>query len=164
MLAIGQRAYFQTAELKAGRWTGGDNVYLHRKVLGVVGTGHIGASMARLAQAIGMQVLAWTFDPSPPPSPPELVVALRRLDELLTVADVVSRYVKLTDADRGLIGARELRAHEAGRPAREDGTRRGRRHGGAGRSSASRRLGCARWTCSTLNPCLLVTRLLAWSR
>ena len=65
MLALAKRAYFQTAELKAGRWIGGDNVYLRGKVLGIVGTGNIGARMARLAHAIGMEVLAWTFDPSP---------------------------------------------------------------------------------------------------
>jgi len=107
MLAIAKRAYFQTAELKAGRWTGGDNVYLHGKVLGIVGTGQIGASMARLAQAMGMQVLAWTFNPTPARAA-ELGVRFVGLDELLRVADVVSLHVKLTDRSRGLIRAREL--------------------------------------------------------
>ena len=107
MLALAKRAYFQTAELKAGRWTGGDNVYLHGKVLGIVGTGHIGGSMARLAQAIGMELLAWTFAPSPARAA-ELGVRFVELDELLRLADVVSLHVKLTDRSRGLIGAREL--------------------------------------------------------
>lgn len=107
MLAIAKRAYFQTAELKRGRWTGGDNVYLHGKVLGIVGTGLIGAGMARLAQAIGMQVLAWTFNPTPARAA-ELGVRFVSLDELLRLADVVSLHVKLTDRSRGLIRAREL--------------------------------------------------------
>ena len=107
MLAIAKRAYFQTAELKAGRWTGGDNVYLHGKVLGVVGTGQIGAGMVRLARAMGMQVLAWTFNPASARAA-ELGVRFVALDELLRVADVVSLHVKLTDRSRGLIGAREL--------------------------------------------------------
>ena len=107
MLALAKRAHFQTAELKAGRWTGGDNVYLHGKVLGIVGTGHIGGSMARLARAIGMEVLAWTFDPSPARAA-ELGVRFVALDDLLRLADVVSLHVKLTDQSRGLIGAREL--------------------------------------------------------
>ncbi len=107
MLAIAKRAHFQTAQLKAGRWTGGDNVYLHGKVLGIVGTGHIGAEMARLARAMGMQVVAWTFNPSPARAA-ELGVRFVGLDDLLRSADVVSLHVKLTDRTRGLIGAREL--------------------------------------------------------
>jgi D-3-phosphoglycerate dehydrogenase len=107
MLALAKRAAFQTAELKAGRWTGGNNVYLHGKVLGVVGTGRIGAEMARLARAIGMDVIAWTFDPSRERAA-QLGVRFVALEDLLGQADVVSLHVKLTERSRGLIGAREL--------------------------------------------------------
>jgi D-3-phosphoglycerate dehydrogenase len=107
MLALAKRAAYQTAELKAGRWTGGNNVYLHGKVLGIVGAGRIGAAMARLAQAIGMEVIAWTFDPSPARAA-ELGVRFVALDDLLRQVDVVSLHVKLTERSRGLIGAREL--------------------------------------------------------
>ena len=41
-----------------------DNIYLQGKTLGVIGTGHIGAEMARLGNAIGMDVIAWTYNPS----------------------------------------------------------------------------------------------------
>src|SRR5262249_5431146 len=54
MFAAARRAWYQTNELKAGRWTRRDNVYLRGKTLGVVGTGSIGAEMARLARAVGM--------------------------------------------------------------------------------------------------------------
>src|SRR5262249_32680566 len=64
MLAVAKRAHYQTARLKAGRWGGVDNVYLHGKTLGVVGTGAIGSAMARLGRAIGMEVIAWTFSPT----------------------------------------------------------------------------------------------------
>ena len=37
MLAVAKRALFQTAELKAGRWTRMNNVYLQGKTLGLVG-------------------------------------------------------------------------------------------------------------------------------
>src|SRR5215831_5476929 len=62
---VAKRAHFSTAELKAGRWTVRDTVYLRGKTLGVVGTGNIGAAMAGLGRAIGMGVLAWTFHPTP---------------------------------------------------------------------------------------------------
>ena len=107
MLAAAKRAHFQTAELKAGRWTRIDNVYLHGKTLGLVGTGNIGAAMAGLGRAIGMEVLAWTFHPTPER---QAALGLRfvDLDELCRKADVVSLHVKLTPESRGLIGARQL--------------------------------------------------------
>ena len=107
MFAVAKHAAFQTAEVKAGRWTRKLNATLQGKVLGVVGTGAIGAEMARLAQAIGMQVIAWTFNPSPERAA-RLGLRFVELDELLRSADVVSLHVKLTETTRGLIGAREL--------------------------------------------------------
>src|SRR5207253_7766997 len=65
MFAVARRAWFQTNELKCGRWTMLDNVFLRGKTLGLVGAGSIAAEMARLGQAVGMRVLAWTFHPSP---------------------------------------------------------------------------------------------------
>jgi D-3-phosphoglycerate dehydrogenase len=107
MLAAAKRAHFQTAELKAGRWTRMDNVYLRGKTLGVVGTGAIGGAMARLGRAIGMDVVAWTLHPAPERAT-ELGVRYVPLDELLRTADVVSVHVRLTPESRGLLGGREL--------------------------------------------------------
>jgi len=107
MFAAAKRAWFQTNELKSGRWTRRDNVYLRGKTLGIIGTGHIGAEMARLARAVGMNVIAWTFNPSSERAA-ELGVEFVDLDELLRTADVVSLHVKLTDDTRALIGAREF--------------------------------------------------------
>jgi D-3-phosphoglycerate dehydrogenase len=107
MLAVAKRAVFQTQRLRAGVWGGPDNVYLHGKTLGIVGTGNIGAAMARLAGAIGMEVVAWTFHPTPERAA-ELGVRYLPLDDLLRRSDVVSLHVKLTPESRGLLGAREL--------------------------------------------------------
>ena len=107
MFAVAKRAAFQTAELKAGRWTRALNVMLQGKRCGIVGTGAVGAEMARLAKAIGMEVIAWTYNPTPERAA-ELGVRFVDLDELLRAADVVSLHVKLTDDSRRLIGAREL--------------------------------------------------------
>lgn len=107
MLAVAKRAYFQTASLKAGRWPRLDNVYLNGKTLGLVGTGNIGGVMARLARAIGMDVVAWTFNPS---AERAAALDLRFLpfDEVMQTADVVSVHVRLSPQSHGLIGTREL--------------------------------------------------------
>jgi D-3-phosphoglycerate dehydrogenase len=107
MLAVAKRTSFQTGQVKAGRWTGMDNVYLRGKTLGLVGAGPIGKEMARLARAIGMNVLAWTFHPSAERAA-ELGFPFLPLEELLARADVVSLHVKLTEQTRGLIGARQI--------------------------------------------------------
>jgi len=107
MMAAAKRTCFQTAELRAGRWTRMDNVYLRGKTLGLIGTGNIGADMGRLAKAIGMEVIAWTYNPAPERAT-RLGFRFVSLDELLKTSDVVSVHVKLTDQSKGLIGSREL--------------------------------------------------------
>jgi phosphoglycerate dehydrogenase-like enzyme len=107
MFAVARRTWYQTNELKSGRWTRLNNVYLRGKTLGVIGTGAIGAEMARLALAVGMKVLAWTFRPTVERAA-ELGVTFVPLEELLGTADVVSLHMRLTEQTRRLIGAREL--------------------------------------------------------
>ena len=107
MLATARRTSFQTQLLRQGGWRTGDNVYLRGKMLGVVGAGPIGAEMARLGRAIGMQVQAWTFHPTPARGA-ELGTPFVSFEDLLRTSDVVSLHLKLTDATRGLIGQREL--------------------------------------------------------
>lgn len=107
LLAVSKRAWFQTNELKQGRWTGLQNIYLRGKTLGLAGAGPIARELARLAQAIGMQVQAWTFHPTPERAR-EMGVRFVEFDELLETSDCLSLHVKLTEQTRGLIGRREL--------------------------------------------------------
>ena len=113
MFAVAKRAAFQTIELKSGRWTRRENVYLQGKTLGIVGTGNIGSELARLANALGMDVVAWTFNPSDERAE-RLGVRYVELDELLRVSDVVSLNVALTDETRGMIGEREIGLMKSG--------------------------------------------------
>lgn len=107
LFAVARRLAFQTIEMKQGRWTRLDGVYLRGKTLGVIGLGAIGSEMARLARAVGLRVLAWTLHPSPERAE-ALGVTLVSLEELLAASDVVSVHVKLTERTRRLIGAREF--------------------------------------------------------
>lgn len=107
MFAVAKRAAYQTMELKSGRWTRKENIFLQGKTLGIVGTGNIGSELAGLANALGMGVVAWTFHPTDQRAR-RLGVRYVEFDDLLAVADVVSLNVALTAATRGMMGEREF--------------------------------------------------------
>ena len=113
MFAVAKRAAYLTTEMKKGGWPRRDNVMLQGKTLGIIGAGNIGAEMARLAQAIGMEVIAWTFHPSPERAE-KLGVRFVELDTLLETSDAVSLHVALTDDTRGMIGEAELEKMKTG--------------------------------------------------
>ena len=107
MFAVAKRASYQTAELKAGRWGLRQNIYLRGKTIGVIGTGNTGAEVARIANTLGMRVIAWTYNPSPERAR-ALGVEFVELDDLLRESDVVSIQVRLSDDSREMLGAREF--------------------------------------------------------
>jgi len=107
MFAVAKRASYQTAEMKAGRWGLRQNVYLRGKTIGVIGTGNTGAEVARIANALGMRVIAWTYNPSPERAK-ALGVEFVELDDLLRESDVVSIQVRLSDDSREMLGSREF--------------------------------------------------------
>ncbi len=113
MFAISKRAAFQTAEMRTGRWTRMDNYMLQNKTLGIIGTGNIGGELARLANAIGMTVIAWTLHPSNERAK-SLGVRYLELPDLLRQSDVVSLHVNLTEDTRHMIGRDEIATMKEG--------------------------------------------------
>ena len=107
IFALSKRAAYFTGEIKAGRWPRLDSFYLQTKTLGIIGTGHIGVEVARLANAIGMNVIAWTYNPSDEKAS-QYGLQYVELDELLRTADVISLHVSLTDDTRRMISTREF--------------------------------------------------------
>lgn len=75
------------------------------KTLGIVGLGHIGMKVAQIAQAFGMNVLAYTSK-----SPDQLPVWIRKttLDGLFGASDVVSLHCPLTDTTRELMNSASI--------------------------------------------------------
>jgi glyoxylate reductase len=72
------------------------------RMLGVVGLGRIGSEVARLGEALGMEVVYTARTPRDVP------YDRLPLGKLLARAEVVSLHVPLTEETRGLIGAAEL--------------------------------------------------------
>lgn len=75
------------------------------KTLGIVGLGHIGMKVAHIAQAFGMNVLAYTSK-----SPDQLPEWIRKttLDGLFGASDVVSLHCPLTDTTRELMNSASI--------------------------------------------------------
>lgn len=113
LLAITNRVEHYTAGNRNGRWSASpDFVYwdepLHElagKTIGIVGLGHIGQAVARIALAFGMKVKAFTSkDAAALPAG----VVKADLDELFSTCDVVTLHCPLTDTTRHLVNAGRL--------------------------------------------------------
>ena len=93
-------------EVRAGRWSYRAAIPRRRlagQVLGIVGFGAIGRTLASKAHALGMRVFAHSRHAVDAPG-----VAFVPLDTLLAQSDFVSIHVPLTSGTKGMIGAREL--------------------------------------------------------
>jgi (S)-sulfolactate dehydrogenase len=94
--------------LSNGREVGG-------RTLGLIGFGSIGQLTARLAQGLGMSVIA--FDAMLPASHAVFAqtgVRSVSLDELVQLADVVSLHVPLVESTKGLFGAARIASMKSG--------------------------------------------------
>lgn len=99
--------------VRQGRWSTPSTPVMHGKTLGIVGLGRIGRHVSKVANALGMRVLAWS---------PRLTAESARaglaerceLDAMLAAADVVTIHASLTPESRGLLDDRRLRLMKPG--------------------------------------------------
>ncbi|MEJ8634293.1 MULTISPECIES: D-2-hydroxyacid dehydrogenase family protein [Streptomyces] len=92
-----------------GPWQSTVGADLHGRRLALLGLGKIGVKVARVGQAFGMDVMAWSENLTDERAADHGVVRAASLDELLEAGDFVSVHLQLGDRTRGLIGERELR-------------------------------------------------------
>jgi D-lactate dehydrogenase len=74
---------------------------LHGRTVGIVGTGHIGAVLARIMKGFGCEILA--YDPYPNPEVEALGVRYLALDELVAQSDILTLHCPLTPETYHLI-------------------------------------------------------------
>jgi phosphoglycerate dehydrogenase-like enzyme len=107
MLALLQHIPTVDRDIREGRWQTGVGTEIGGKTLGLVGLGRLGSKVAKLAQAFGMKVIAWSTNLTA-----ERAAAagadLVTKDELFSRADVVSVHLVLGERTRGTIGSREF--------------------------------------------------------
>ena len=110
MLVLGKRLMELDRIVREGRWDRRamvQGIELTGRTLGIVGLGNSGRALAELVAPFQMRVLAYS-----PHADLEVArrlgVELVALETLLREADFVCLHCRLTEATRGLIGAREL--------------------------------------------------------
>lgn len=112
MLAISRRLVECDAFVRAGQWSGKDELTGHElvgKTLSIVGIGRIGARLAHMCQA-ALDMKVYAYDPyvSREAMAARGITKVETVDELMPVADFVSIHTPLTTATRGIVGARQF--------------------------------------------------------
>ena len=110
-------SFGSTTAVAAGQWPRSalsNGREINGKTIGIVGFGGIGQLTARLAQGLGMRVVA--NDPMIEAAAPvwgKTGVTCRTLDEVIAVSDVLSLHIPLTPETRNLINEARLRSMKA---------------------------------------------------
>ena len=99
-----------TAVRAGGPWQSTVGLDLAGSTLGVVGLGKIGAQVARVGLAFGMDVVAWSSNLTDQRCAEVGVRRAGSLVELMSTADIVTLHLVLGERSRGLIGTAELAA------------------------------------------------------
>lgn len=107
LLASARNIPLEHNNVQAGRWQTTVGADLSGATLGIVGLGNIGREVARLGQAFGMQVIAWSENLKAADAAQHGVTAVGR-DELFSMSDFISIHVQLSGRTAGLVGRHEL--------------------------------------------------------
>jgi len=108
MLELTRRIGFENARLHAGApWQTTIGLDLEGMTLGTIGLGKLGSRTAKIAQAFGMKVLAWSQNLTSEKCR-EAGVDYASKDELFRQSDFITIHIVLSGRTRGLIGTAEL--------------------------------------------------------
>jgi phosphoglycerate dehydrogenase-like enzyme len=97
----------ENTSLRSGGWQQSVGDDMAGRTLGVLGLGNVGGAVARIGNAFGMKVIAWSQNLTNERAA-EVGAMLVAKDELFQQTDVVSIHLVLSGRTRGLVGAPEL--------------------------------------------------------
>ena len=107
ILASARDVVGENTSLRSGGWQQSVGDDMAGRTLGVLGLGNIGGAVARIGNAFGMRVIAWSQNLRTERAA-EIGTALVSKEELFQEADIVSIHLVLSGRTRGLVGATEL--------------------------------------------------------
>lgn len=92
---------------KQGSWGTSMGTGLKGKTIGLLGLGHIGSLVSKIAVAFDMKVIAWSQNMTDDQAS-QNGASLVSKDELFSLADIISIHVRLSDRTRDLVTHKEL--------------------------------------------------------
>jgi len=107
MFSLAKRTSYQTTQIKSGKWISKPNYFLNGKTIGLIGTGNIGSKIADLANNLGLNVIAWTFNPTKQKEQ-SLNIKYVPLKHLIQESDIISIQVKLSQDSEKMLGEKEF--------------------------------------------------------
>ncbi len=102
--------------VKEGKWPKGvfQGVELKGETLGIIGLGNVGMRVAKIAKAIGMDIIAYDARDLSPTACQLGIRFVKNMDELLRESDVIPIHVPLTKDTYHLIDERAFRLMKSG--------------------------------------------------
>ena len=107
ILSLMKNIPLEDKAIRDGQWGVALPLGLSGRTLGLVGLGELGAGVAKVAQAFGMDVIAWSQNLRDERCL-ELGVTKVAKQELFARADIVSVHLVLSERSRGVVGAQEF--------------------------------------------------------
>ena len=107
MLALARQIAHEDRNVRKGGWQQTIGVGLSGRTLGVLGLGKLGGQAAKIGQAFGMNVIAWSQNLTDERCK-EVGATLVSKEDLLRQSDFITIHLVLSDRTRGLLKAGDL--------------------------------------------------------
>lgn len=109
LLGLARNIQKENQELKNnGPWQSTLGVGLNGKQLGIIGLGKIGAQVAKIGKAFGMNVVAWSQNLTKEKTDAEGVILAPSKESLLESSDFVSVHLLLSERTKNIISAPDI--------------------------------------------------------
>lgn len=109
ILGLARHLPEEVGNIRSGGWQTSIGADLSGATLGILGLGKIGALVARVGQAFGMNVLAWSPNLTPERAAAAGATLAPSKDALCEAADFLTLHLVLSERSRGIVGEAELR-------------------------------------------------------
>jgi phosphoglycerate dehydrogenase-like enzyme len=107
--ALSRNLCREAQALRAGAWQTSVGEGLEGSTLGLLGLGRIGSRVAKVGQAFGMRVIAWSQNLTPEAAR-EHGAERVGAEQLFRQADILSIHLRLSPRTRGLVGREQLQS------------------------------------------------------
>ena len=107
ILGLARQIPQEYRRVRAGGWQETIGIGIAGKTLGVIGLGKLGGAVAKIGQAFGANVIAWSQNLTEERCQ-EIGARLVTKEELMTQSDFITIHLVLSDRTRGIVSAEDL--------------------------------------------------------